>query len=164
SAEAAIAAANGLSAVDAILISDDLAAVEVDKLISLASTNPKLQGAAKVIIVKTNASPYVERAINDPMLSTTQAADAAGLKIAIPEALKKAGTLSLTPDIATKYAMRAGELLKRLAISRGQVLDISAAKIALLNALNDARPELVKLAGQALALINDKDAQPALLA
>ncbi len=97
------------------------------------------------------------------MLSATQAADAAGLKSAIPDALKKAGTMSLTPDIGTKYALRAGELLKALAISRGQVLDISAAKMALLSALNDARPEIVKLAGQAIALMNDKDAQPSLL-
>jgi hypothetical protein len=163
SAEAAIAAANALTAVDAIIISEDMAGAEVDKLIALAITNPKLQGAVKLIMVKTNASPYVERAINDPMLSTTQAADPAGLKAALPEAMKKAGTLTLNPDLGTKYAMRSAELLKRLAISRGQVLDITAAKTALLAALDDARPELVKLAGQTLALVNDKDAQAALL-
>ena len=71
--------------------------------------------------------------------------------------------MSLTPEIGTKYALRAGELLKALAISRGQVLDISAAKMALLSALSDTRPEIVKLAGQAIALMNDKDAQPSLL-
>src|SRR5262249_52134425 len=35
---------------------------------------------------------------------------------------------------------------------------------ALLSGLNDARPDIVKLAGQTIALINDKDAQPSLLA
>ena len=38
------------------------------------------------------------------------------------------------------------------------------AKRALLSSLNDARPEIVKLGGQALGLLNDKDAQAGLLA
>src|SRR3954469_20629657 len=131
---------------------------------SLASSNPKLQGAAKIVIVKTNASPYVERSINDPMMLTTQATDPAALKNVIPEAQKKAGTSGLNPDIGTKYATRAAQLLIRLAISRGQVLDISAAKTSLLAALNDARPDIVKLSGNAIGLINDKDSQTSLLA
>ena len=80
SAESAVSAANALPAIDAIIISDDMPAAEVDKLMTLASTNPKLQGAAKIVMVKSMASPYAERALHDPMLSATQAADAAGLK------------------------------------------------------------------------------------
>ena len=44
------------------------------------------------------------------------------------------------------------------------MLDIAAARTALLAALNDARPDIVKLSAQTIALINDKDAQPSLLA
>jgi hypothetical protein len=44
------------------------------------------------------------------------------------------------------------------------VFNLEPAKQALLGALSDKRPEIVKLAGQALALLNDADAQKALVA
>ena len=53
--------------------------------------------------------------------------------------------------------------MAKLAISRGQVLDLSAAQPALLNALNDPRPEIVKLSGNVLGLLPSKDAQAGLL-
>ena len=115
-------------------------------------------------MVKSNASPYVERALHDPMLTATQAADAAGLKIADAGCAEESGHDASDTGFGTKYATCAAQLLQELAISRGQMLDISAAKLALLGALNDARPDIVKLAGQTAALINDKDAQPSLLA
>jgi hypothetical protein len=163
-AEAAVTTANSLPAVDAIITSDELDAVEIDKLMQFSTTNPKLQGAAKIVLVKSEASPYVQRALHDPMMTATQAADAAGVKAALPQALSKAGANALTPELATKYATRSAQLLQQLAMSRGQILDISAAKTAVLSALNDARPDIVKLAGQTAALMNDKDTQPAILA
>jgi hypothetical protein len=66
--------------------------------------------------------------------------------------------------MATDYALRAGELLSRLAISRGQVLDLSAAEQQLLASLGDPRPEIVKSAGNVLGLLNSKAAQAGLLA
>jgi hypothetical protein len=65
--------------------------------------------------------------------------------------------------MATEYATRSGELLKRLAISRGQVYDLTPARSTLLGALEDARPEIVKLAGETLALMTGDDAQRGLL-
>ncbi|HVT88375.1 MAG TPA: hypothetical protein VHD56_05950, partial [Tepidisphaeraceae bacterium] len=64
---------------------------------------------------------------------------------------------------ATQYATRAGELLLKVGISRGQIYDLAPAKAALLGALSDTRPEIVKLSGQVLGLLNDKDAQAGLL-
>ena len=43
------------------------------------------------------------------------------------------------------------------------MLDLSAAQPALLNALTDARPEIVKLSGNVLGLLPSKDAQIGLL-
>src|SRR5262249_3192836 len=96
-------------------------------------------------------------------LSTTQAKDVAGIKLAIEDARKRAGALAMAPDLATKYALRAGDLLKKLAVSRGQVLDLTAARTTLLSALQDARPEIVKTVGDVLGLTNFKESQPALL-
>ena len=50
-----------------------------------------------------------------------------------------------------------------LPISRGQVMDVSAARASLLLSLEDRRPEIVMLVGQTLALIDSPDAQAGLL-
>jgi hypothetical protein len=163
-AEGAAGAANAVPAVDVIIISEDLGPEQVEKLLQLASSNPKLRGATKLIITNTNASPYESRKINDRMLATTVAKDAASLKPALDEARKHAGALALTPELATQYAMRAAELLRRLAIARSQTMDPTGAKAALLAALDDARPDIVKISGEVLGLIDAPEAQPALLA
>lgn len=163
-AEAAINSANALPSVDVIMISEDLGAGEIDRFLQLSSGNPKLQGAAKLILTKTPASAYGERAANDSMVSISQANDAAGYKQAIAAAQSKAGQLALTPEQATSYALRSAALMQKLAISKGQVLDLTQAKTALLAALDDARPEIVVAAGQVLGLINVREAQAGLLA
>jgi len=96
-------------------------------------------------MVKSGASRFETRAATDPMLSTTQAADAASLKAAIDKAREKATAIAVNAESATGYAKRSAELLARLAINRNQVLDLSAAQPVLLNALNDARTDIVRL-------------------
>lgn len=163
SAEAGVNVAAALPGVDVIIVSDDIGPGKVDDLFNLASQNPKLAGAARLVIAKSNASPYEARKVSEPLLSTTTATEAPGLKPAIEEARTKAGALPLDPALATEYATRAGQLLMKVGISRGQIYDLEPAKPALLAGLNDARPEIVKLAGQALAYLNDKDSQSGLL-
>ena len=160
-AEAAVA--TGLPAVDVILASDESAS-EVDKLQRLASQTPRLQGAVLLVITKTQASPFAIRAASDPLLSVTQATKGDELKAAIEDARKKAGSLPLDEKLAADYALKATQLLADLAISRGQVLDLSAAQSALLLALEDTRPEVAKASGRALALMNSRPAQQSLLA
>ncbi|MBV8780893.1 MAG: hypothetical protein JO353_05790 [Phycisphaerae bacterium] len=162
SADAALAASNAVPAVDVVLTSDDVPADEVNKLFDLLNGSPRLSGVTKLVMVKTEASPYAQKAATDSSLTTTLAKDAAGLKPAIDDARKKAG-LPSDADTATKYALRAGGLLKDIAIAHNPVLDIAPAKETLLALLNDQRPDIVKLAGNVLALINDKDAQSGLL-
>ncbi len=164
SAESAISMANTLPAVDVIVVSDEIGPGNVDQLFNMASDNARLAGAARLVITKSNASLYEPRKVNEPLLSTTTANDAAGLKPAIEEARKKAGSLPMDPTVATQYATRAGELMLKLGINRNQVLSLAPATQTLLAALSDARPEIVKLSGQVLALINDKNAQAGLLA
>ncbi|MDW8261694.1 MAG: hypothetical protein RMJ35_04145, partial [Phycisphaerales bacterium] len=128
-----------------------------------AGQNPKLAGAARLVIVGSAASPYEAMKQNDPLLSTTTARDAQGVRTAMEEARAKAGALKSDPVIATEYATRAAQLLQRLAISRGQVMDVAAARQSLLMSLEDTRPEIVKLVGESLALIDAPDAQAGLL-
>ncbi|HMB94711.1 MAG TPA: hypothetical protein VKK61_01595, partial [Tepidisphaeraceae bacterium] len=146
--EAAIAAADTLPAVDAILVSEDLGLGNIDQLFNGAASNARLAGAARLVLTKTTASVFETRKVSDPFLSTTTATDAAGLKPAIEDARNKAGSLPLDPTVATEYATRAGEMLLKVGISRQQVFPLSPAKQTLLSSLADARPEIVKLAGQ----------------
>ncbi|MGH7178420.1 MAG: HEAT repeat domain-containing protein [Tepidisphaeraceae bacterium] len=163
SAASAATAANELPAVDVILISDDLTASEIESVFATALSTAKLTGAARLVMVRTQASPFEQRKNTDPLLGTTLAVDAAGLKPAIEGARARAGALPVDPAVATAYATRAGQLLAQLAISRGQVLNLSPAKPTLLSSLNDARPDIVKLSGYVLGLLPDKDAQAGLL-
>lgn len=162
-AEAAIAAGQGMAAVDVIIVSEDLNAAEIEKLFNLASATPKLSGAAKLVLVKTGASPFEARKQTEALLSTTQSRDPEGVRQAMEAARVKAGALPVDPAVAGTYATRGAELLKRLAISRGQVMDVSAARMSLLSSLQDPRPEIVKLVGETLALIDAQGVQEGLI-
>ena len=115
------------------------------------------------MITRTLASPWAGRAISDPLLFTTQATDPAGLIKAIEDARKKIGGLPLDEKVATAYALRATDLLQKLAINRGQVFDLSAAEPPLLASLNDKRPEVVKAVADVLALMDFKEVQSFIL-
>jgi len=164
SAQAAVNNSVRLPFVDVILVAEDLGPVEIDKLFDAASQTPRLQRAARLVVTRTLASAWAERAINDPLLFTTQATDPAGLIKAIEDARKKVGGLTLDDKVATAYALRATDLLQKLAISHGQVYDLSAAQPTLLASLNDKRPEVIKGVADALALMEFKEVQPGILA
>ena len=159
---AAVEVAAGLPAVDVILISDTNAQA-ADQMRQLAAATPRLQGAALLVMTATDASPFTVLAVTNPMVSTTRGTTAETLKPALEAARKKAGALPLVEAIASEYALKAAGLLEKLAISRGQVLDMSAAELTLLGSLDDSRLDLAKAAGNVLALMNSKPAQAGLL-
>jgi hypothetical protein len=158
----AIADSATIPAVDVILMSEDLGSPQIDRVIELASQNPRLERAAKLVIVHTLGSPWVRMSLTDPTLSYTEATAGQPLLDSIEQARKKAGGLPVSPQTATDTALRAANLLARLAISRGQVLDLSAGESQMLAALGDKRPEIVKAVGEAVALINSPRSQGAL--
>ena len=159
---AAIADSPSLPAVDVILMSEDLGNADIDRILDLAAQNPRLEKAAKVIIVHSLASPWARLAITDPTVTATQAVSGQPLLNAIEQARKKAGGLPMDEKVATDFALRAANLLARLAISRGQVLDLTGAQPQLLAALGDKRPQIATAVGEAVALLNSPQAQGAL--
>jgi CheY-like chemotaxis protein len=161
--QGAVNAANQLPAVDVILVAEDLGAAQVDQLLALAAQNNKLAGSTKVVVTRSAASPYVARAINDPLLSVTQASDAAGIKASVDQARAKAASLPIDQASASTYALRAAELLRQLALTQSQVLNLATAEQTVLNSLGDARPDVVKAAGNVLGMLNSQPAQSALL-
>ena len=159
---AALAEAASIPAVDVILMSEDLGNVEIDRVIDMASQNPRLERAAKLIIVHSLASPWARMAITDPTINYTQATGGPPLAAAIEAARKRAGGLPMDEKVATDFALRAANLLSKLAISRGQVLNLSVAEPTLLAALGDKRPQVATAVGEAVALLNTRQSQSAL--
>jgi len=158
----ALAESRRLPAVDVIVISEELGADQVQLLMDRAAGDPRLEAAAKVIITRSPASAYAVQALHDPLLSVTQATDAAGLAEAVAQARDAAGGLQLDEDAATELALRAADLLERLAISQ-TAMDVSLAQPTLLAGLSGQRPELVKAVGRVLGRINSAEAQQGLL-
>ena len=160
-ADAAVAAAATLSGVDIVIIDEDNPGI--DRLFTAVRENVRLAGAGILIRVTSEvASPYATIAQTNPLVSVTAANDD-GLPAAVEAARKRAGGLPIDEKLATAYALRSAELLAKLAVSRGQVLDLSAAQSTLLSALDDARPDVIKASGNILALLNSNQAQVGLL-
>ncbi len=66
--------------------------------------------------------------------------------------------------VANTYAVRAANVMLKLAEARNTVIDLSLAQPFLMSATNDKRPEIQVLAGQILAYLDSPDAQRAIAA
>jgi hypothetical protein len=163
SAEQAVNAADRLPSVDVILISEEAGPQQIERLLDLAADNPRLDQAPRVIVTRTAASPWQSWAVENPMLHTTQAREPQVLQGVLNDARRAGAVLPMDQQLATEVALEAANLLEWLAISRGQVLDVSVAEPVLLGALEDERPEIVMAVGNVLALIDSARAQSALL-
>jgi hypothetical protein len=159
----ALAEERSLPSVDAIVVAADVADEEIDTLVAESRRNPKLERTPKVIIRNHGGGKWPKEAINDPAITVIRDGAGEGLVQGIEQARTKSGGLPLDEAVATDFALRASNLLSRLAISRGQVLDLSPALTTLLGSLSDPRPEIAKAVGDTVALIQSPQVQPALL-
>jgi len=162
-AQQAVANAAMLPWVDVVVMTESLGNDQLERVYQLSSQTPRLQRSGKVIVANTGASPWFQRAVNDPYTVVTSATDASGVQKAIDEARQKAGGLALDEKTATAYALRAAALIQRLAEGRSQVYDLTPTRTQLLASLNDKRPEIIKAVAEALAYINGEQVQPSLL-
>jgi hypothetical protein len=164
-ADAAVAASGSLSGVDVIIMFEG--EPELELMRTLVRQNLRLQRAGQLIVARASkvATPYAQFAIQDQTLTITDAAstaDEAGLTAAIEEARKRAGGLPMDEKTATAYALRAAELIQRLALSRAQIFDLLVAQSAVMAALDDQRPEIARAAANAMGMLNSREAQAAL--
>jgi len=155
-AEGVVAAASQLPAVDVILTTDEVSGAEIQTLFAAMNNAPRTERAAKIIVSKTMT------ASTDPSVTYTPLSDAAGLKPVIEGARAKTGGVPMDDKIASAYALRAADLLGKLAINGNKVLDVTQAQSSLMASLEDTRPEVVKAVANVLALLNDKSVQSAL--
>jgi hypothetical protein len=159
----ALAEERALPSVDVILVAADVPDQEIQNLVNEARRNPRLERASKVIIRSQAGGMWPREALNDNTISVIRVNEGPALADAIETARARAGGLPLDANVVNEFALRAAHLLARLAISRGQVLDLHPALISLLGSLGDARPEIAKAVGDTVALIESPQVQPALL-
>ena len=165
--EATINSVLTLPSVDVIIIDTTSGVDEVTtkKLLDMATINGRLSQLARVIITATpKGNPFAPMTIGNPLLNVTTAKEGAALAPVLQKARERSGSLPLDEKTAQSYALRSAELLGKLAISRGQVLNLLDALPTLLGSLDDARPEIAKSGAFVLGLLDAKETQPALLA
>ncbi len=161
--EQAMAAVAGLSGVDVIIAREGDPGL--DRLFDLAAQNIRIERASRLILVASKtASPFAQIAVTNPLVTVSDAKieDAAALTAAVEEARNRSGGLPLDEKAAASYAQRSADMIAKLAISRGQVFDLTVAQTALIAALDDTRPEIAKAAGSALGYLNTRESQIAL--
>ena len=164
--EATINSLATLPSVDVIIIDTTSGVDETTtrRLLDMASINTRLSQLARVIITTTpKGNPFAPMTIGNPLLNVTTAKEGAALAPVLQKARERSGSLPLDEKSAQTYALRSAELLGKLAISRGQVLNLLDAQPTLLGSLDDTRPEIAKAGAFVLGLLDSKETQPALL-
>jgi hypothetical protein len=136
----------------------------LQKLFGTAGRSARMDATPKIVMANSPGSQWFRAALGDTKLNaTTATADQADqLGAAIEAAKKRAGGVPVDEKTATEFAMRAAGTMGRLAVSRGQVLDLLAVEPTLLAALSDTRADLAKAAAQVVGLLDSAKAQAAL--
>ncbi len=139
-------------------------ATNVMRTVQLASQNVRLQATAVLAVVDNQQAILVNRAYpDDPMVSVVNATvEETTFTQAVASALNAGGGDALSPDQASAYASRALELLRDAKLTGSQVLEVSLAQNAMIEALRDPRLPIAEAAGKVLALLEGETAQRAL--
>jgi hypothetical protein len=159
--ESASEAAGRLASVDVIVV-DSRNNPKTDEILS----NARVKNSPKLVIVENKASPYAALSMSNMLINYIEAGTGPVtpdvLTPAIEKARARAGSAPLSDQISEQYAQRSAQALEKLAISRGQVLDVGVAASALIRGLEDSRIEIAKSSASVLGLVNMAQAQAAL--
>ena len=142
----------------------DLRADECLQLLQKTESDYHLAGAPIVALVPESDQIQLSRWVSensrlswaDPELSKSE------LAALIEDRLDATAGAALSQEQADEFAHRAINLLRQIALSRGDIFNVQEALPALMAALHDSRPPIVKQAGQVLAILGDGRAQQAL--
>ncbi len=152
--------ASALPGVSVMVVDTSMGRQQVDELLSLSRGNPKLNGAAKLLLTETGSSEYETLTDGDPTIATAVRGGAMG--DAVEQARTQVGGLPLDPEAAGDLATQAGMLLKEIGLG-SSVYSLESAQPQLLAALDDDREQIRQLAAEIVALLDSEEAQVALL-
>ncbi|MCC7205259.1 MAG: hypothetical protein IT441_09275 [Phycisphaeraceae bacterium] len=151
-----------LSGID--LIISGLSPADTVSLHKLAGEHYKLSNAPLVIVAQPTDLPELNREFDQVkgVMLTTFDADVQKLQAAVAPQLAAYAGPAMAEDEALKYALTALGLLREVALTRGNVFNVSEAESSLLQCLTDSRAQVVSSSAAVLALIKDAQAQRAL--
>ena len=152
--------ARTLAGIEVVVIDSDMGDDVVTQIRSDSAGNPRLSGAAKLIIAPSTETRFTDA--GDPTLATTTARDGEALAQAIRDARDQVGGLPINEDNAAGLAERAGVLLKEIGLG-SSVFSLEPSERALLSTLDDNRPGIQMLGGEVVAMIESSSAQQALV-
>ncbi len=146
---------------DLIVVTDDTPNVEA--VYHQASRNYKLAGAPILAVVSAIAQDELNMVIRDRVrFRAVLKGSVANLRVAVEAAAKSVVGKPITRQQAADYATTALRLLRNIATSQNTVYNVADAEPALIQALNDERQKIVRMAGQVLELIDSTKAQVAI--
>ena len=146
---------------DLIVVKDDTPNVEA--VYHQASRNYKLAGAPILAVVSAIAQDELNMVIRDRVrFRAVLKGSVADLRAAVEAAAKSVVGKPITRQQAADYATTALRLLRNIATSQNTVYNVADAEPALIQALNDERQKIVRMAGQVLELIDSTKAQVAI--
>ena len=164
--DSAIGSLPSIPSVDVIII-DSVGGVDevtATKFMEMAAANGRLSQLARVVLTATQkGNVYAQMSIGNPLLTVSTAKEGAALAPVLQKARERSGSLPLDEATAKSYATRSADVMGRLAISRGQILNLRDAQSTLLGSLDDARPEIAKAGAYVLGLLDSPEPQPALV-
>lgn len=131
-------------------------------LLSSTASDYHLAGAPILAVVPRGDQIELERMLPNSTRLFWVDPQPQDLAASIEKAIQGTAGESISEGQADQYAKKAIELLRQIAVSRGDVFNVSEAQPALIAALNDTREFVVQHAGQVLALLNDASAQQSL--
>lgn len=163
--EAVMTLANTMPGIDVVIIPESDPGAE--KLLSLIGSSLQTQRASRLMLVASKtASKYATIAASNGLFTVTTSTTETPEELikSIDDARNRSGGLPLEEKSAGEYTLRAINMVSKLAISRGQVFDLTIAQSPLIQCLNDERAEVAKAAGEALGRLATPGAEAALAA
>jgi hypothetical protein len=152
-----------LPSIDVIVITEN---ANVQQMLMLAQTSRQLQGASILVLTQTQANPYVAQAAMDPLMNTAVITAKEGLpdmlKTEISKALAHSGAGVISDQQGSDYALKAADLLRKIAVAHNSVFNLATAEGGVLTALNDSRAPVAEAAGETLGYIKSPSAQQGL--
>ena len=153
--------ASALPGVSVMVIDTTMGDGQVFDMLELASGNPKLNGAAKLLLTQTASSQWGAQAESNATIATAVRGEGS-LADAVESARNNVGGLPLDAEAAGDLATQAGMLLKEIGLG-SSVYSLQSAQPQLLAALDDEREQIRQLAAEIVALLDGGEAQGALL-
>ncbi|MFW6061813.1 MAG: hypothetical protein ACOC93_03300, partial [Planctomycetota bacterium] len=154
-ASAGVAAASEGAGVDLAVLG---ATADVLRFVRTIRQTPGMSGLPVIVSGRTSAVQALARDDQRVVVTTTRP-EQTDLQEALDQALQAGAGAPLSPEEASRWAIRAAEAIERLGRANNPVFDLKRTETALTAAIGGENPEVKVAAAEALAVIDAASAQ-----